>query len=427
MRRLLFMIALGLALPAHAQVIAVTHARILSVGRAGTIESGTLIVEDGRIVYVGPDKAPPTDATVIDGTGKVLTPGLVEADTPLGLSDLIDLEGMDSRQTASADVTVSYDVRHGIDPAAPTIVEARAQGVTRAIVTPQVGQRPAGAGSVFAGRAAAIELGSGTNLLVKSDVAVVMDAGEAGAVEAGGGRGAAIVKLEALLAEARLYSQKKPAYDEGRLRILTLSDQDLRALVPIVEGKVPLLVRVSRAADIRTLLALARTQKVRIILSGAEEAWLVADEIAAAQVPVVLDFEINQPDRFETLNATYDNAAYLAKAGVLFAYKPAMARIDWLIRSPRFIAGRSVAHGVSYDAALAAITVNPARIFGLDGLFGSLEPGKDADFVIWDSDPFEYSTAVTAVYVKGIRQSLVTRADRLRERYVPGTTGAAPR
>lgn len=401
---------------AEASTWAIVHARILSSGEAGDVPSGTIVVRDGKIVYVGPDIEPPAGATVIDGTGKVVTPGLIETDTPLGLSDLIDYGPTDSTQTKSSSVAASYDVQFGLNPAVPTIAEARAEGVTGAMVTPVVGNREGDARSFFAGTAAAIHLGSGASLLVKPHIAVVMNAGEAGASQAGGGRGAQFVALAAMLSEARKFTRARGSFYATE-KPLSLSSQDLEVLGRVARGEIPLLVNVSRVADIRTWLAFAKGEKIRLILSGAEEAWLVADDIAMAGVPVVIDVEANQPLNFETLNASYANAAVLMKAGVLVAYKPAVARVAWPVRSPRFLAGRSVAHGVPYMSALAAITINPARIFGLGDRLGSLEPGKDADLVVWSGDPFEYSTGVEQVFIRGKSEPLTTRQAMLRERY----------
>ena len=177
------------------------------------------------------------------------------------------------------------------------------------------------------------------------------------------------------------------AYDRGATRTYGLPTFDLEALIPVVEGRTPLLIRVSRAADIRQALALAREENVRLILEDAQEAWLVADEIAAAKVPVLIDPQDDLPRSFELLGARLDNAARLQRAGVTIAIKG--SRNFNSLRPIRLNAGVAVAYGLSREEALRAITLNPARIWGIADRAGSLEVGKDADVVVWSGDPLE--------------------------------------
>jgi imidazolonepropionase-like amidohydrolase len=211
-----------------------------------------------------------------------------------------------------------------------------------------------------------------------------------------------------------------------RLAETGLSRSDVEALVPVVEGREPLLVEVDRASDILNILDVSERLRLKVILSGAAEGWMVADRIAAAGVPVVLDGEENQAFDFEGLNAAYENPAILQKAGVLIAFKPSVARIVFLIRTPRFIAGRAVRFGLTREDALAAVTINPARIFGFDDRFGSIAPGKDADLVLWSGDPLETTTVARAVFVRGIEQPLTARNRALRDRYIGTVLPARP-
>ncbi len=165
-------------------------------------------------------------------------------------------------------------------------------------------------------------------------------------------------------------------------------------------------MEVDRAPDIHNILTLAREQNVKIILSGAAEAWMLAEEIAAANVPVVLDAEENQAFTFESLNATHENARILHDAGVLIAFKPSVARIVFLIRTPRFIAGRTARFGLSPHDALAAITINPARIFGFADRFGSIRAGQGRGPGALGGDPLETTTVARMVMIRGVEQSL---------------------
>lgn len=253
-----------------------------------------------------------------------------------------------------------------------------------------------------------------------------MEGGSSGAELVGGGQGAQLALLRQALIDTREFARNTAAYDAGRMRKLLLSRGDLQALVPVAEGREPLLIEVNRASDIHALVRLAQKERLRLILSGASEAWLVADEIAAAHIPVILNADENEAMTFENLNASYENAAILQRAGVLVAYKPSVARIEFMVRTPRFVAGRTVRYGMKHDQALAAITINPARIFGLDDRFGSIEPGKDADLVVWSGDPLETTTVAERVLIRGEEQAMTSRSRELRDRYIGTIRTRAP-
>ena len=245
---------------------------------------------------------------------------------------------------------------------------------------------------------------------------MVLVMGEDGARIAGGSRAAEFVLLRAMLDDVRAYARSRADYDLGRNRPYNLSREDLEALIPVVQGREPLIVTVHRAADIRQVLKLARDENLKIILEGAEEAWSVAAEIAAAHVPVLLNGAADLPAGFDMIGATLENAGRLNAAGVVVALEnPPLFSGG---RTPRIDAGRAVAHGLPFSAALASITINPAQIFGLADRIGSLAPGKDADLVIWSGDPLEPLSAPTAVIIKGVEQPLRDRDLDLRDRYL---------
>jgi imidazolonepropionase-like amidohydrolase len=205
------------------------------------------------------------------------------------------------------------------------------------------------------------------------------------------------------------------AYEKNQTRALAVSKADLEALIPVVEGKMPVLITVNRASDIRLALKLAQDEKIRVILDGVDEGWLAAKEIAAAHVPVIVNPTDDLPENFERLAARMDNAAKLNAAGVevIVASPPDGYRV----RELRYLAGDAVAYGLPWDAALKAVTINPARAFGVGDATGSLEHGKDADLVVWSGDPFEPLSQPTAVYIKGEAQPLTSRQLELRDRY----------
>jgi imidazolonepropionase-like amidohydrolase len=433
--------AAALASPALAQELtAITGGRVLT--GTSVIENGTVVIQNGRIVSVGV-MAPPATARIIDATGKVVAPGFVAVDSGLGGSEISSVGGSDDLRNGANTISASFDVSYGLDPWSFTLPVARLGGITRAIVVPN---HPGGGGgghshddsdfagvgdggfqspSLFAGQAAIIHLAEGTDILVKPRVAMVAPFGEAGAGVAGGARGAEFVQFKETLAEVRLYARNRAAYDRAALRDLSLSRADLEALIPVANGDMPLIVTVRRAADIQQVLRLAREEGVKIILDGAEEGWLVAGQIAAAGVPVLLNPISNLPGNLETRATRMQNAAVLDAAGVTIAIKGNEGSIH-RARETRYNAGNAVSHGLSYESAIEAITVNPARIFGMAGQFGELRPGAAADVVVWSGDPLEPLSQAETIFVNGQEQAPVSRQFLLRDRYARGGEGAMP-
>ena len=190
----------------------------------------------------------------------------------------------------------------------------------------------------------------------------------------------------------------------------------------MLAGATPLVIQADRVSDLREAIALARDEKVRVVILGGAEAWSVAAELAAARIPVILDPQADMPQTFDQIGARYDNAALLARAGVTIAFSVSGNGVYLSYdvgEAMRWGAGLSVANGLPYDRALAAITRGPAAIFGFPGGAGTLAAGADGDVVIWDGDPLEPASAPVAVYVAGEAVSLVTRQTLLRDRYAP--------
>ncbi len=415
---------------ALAQTVAITNGRILT--GTGTIDRGTVIIRDGRIAAVGPAVSVPAGAEVIDAAGGVIAPGFVAVDSGLGGVEVSALQDTNDLRQSSNSLSAAFDLSWGLDPDSFTLPVARLGGITRAIVVPQhpgssgghvheddtagVGEGGLHSPGLFAGQAAAIHLAEGTDILVQPRIAMVAPFGDAGAGVAGGARGAEFTLFREILREVRLYAANRAAYDRGNLRDLMLSRADLEALIPMAQGRMPLIISVHRAADIRNVLRLAQEEGLDIILDGAEEGWRVADEIAAAGVPVLINPLANLPQSFEVRGATMENAARLHAAGVVIAIKGNEGSVH-RARETRYNAGNAVAHGLPYEAAIAAITVNPARIFGLESRFGGLRTGAAADVVVWSGDPLEPLSQPTAIFIEGRRQPLGSRALELRDRY----------
>jgi imidazolonepropionase-like amidohydrolase len=398
----------GAAATASGQTVAITGARVLT-GTAATIENGTVLLRDGRIVAVGRDVPIPAGATVIDGHGKVVTPGLINSYTTIGVVEIEAVDETNDAASSNDQITAAFDVRYGLNPSSTLIPIERDGGVTGAVVAP--GARA----SIIAGMGALIHLAGGTadSMIDRSPVAMFGILNEGAAERTGGARGTAVLRLRELLEDVKVYAANPAAYETRDRRDLSLSRLDLEAMVPVVQGRLPLVLAVDRAPDILNALSLAKEFKLRLILSGAAEGWRVAGAIRAAGVPVIMNPLTDIPF-YDDLAATLENAARLQKAGVTVAFATFDAHNA---RNLRFLAGNAVANGMPYDAALAAITSVPARIWGADSMIGALAPGRRADLVVWSGDPFELLTRAEHVFIGGRELPPDNRQRQLLARY----------
>ncbi|MEJ2218685.1 MAG: amidohydrolase family protein, partial [Gemmatimonadota bacterium] len=394
---------------AAAQTVVITNARIYPVA-GSMIERGSVLIRDGRIAAVGPDVQVPQGARVIDGSGKVVTPGLLDSNSQIGLVEIGAYPNTNDTRTADDRITAAFDPADGLNPRSTVIPVTRIEGITRAIVAPSA------AGSIIAGQGLLIDLapGSAKDMVEKDPVAMFAVLGEGGSARVGGTRGAASLRLREILEDARDYAANTTAYQRNQRRDYSVSRLDLEALVPVVQGKLPLAIQANRASDIRTAIRLSRKYDFKLILVGAAEGWLVADEIARAGVPVIMDPMTDIP-QFADLAATLENAGRMSRAGVDVIFASFTAHNA---RNLKQEAGNAVANGMPFDAALRAVTLAPAKLWGIDDRYGSLEPGKDADVVVWDGDPFDVLTNVEHVFIKGREVPITSRQLELAKRYM---------
>jgi imidazolonepropionase-like amidohydrolase len=396
-----------------AQTIAITGGTVYPVS-GPAIEHGTVLIRDGRIAAVGSDVPIPADAQRIDATGKIVTPGLVNAATELGI---VDIGAVAQTRNISArgqnGIAAAFSVWDGLNPVSVLIPPAREAGITSVVIAPR--------GGLLSGQAAVLHLvdGSAADLVMKSPVAMVGQIGNAQAIGAQS-RGELLMRLREVLDDARAYARRKADYERAQTRQFAASRLDLEALGPVLEGRLPLWIEADRASDIESALKLAKDYNLKLVLSGAAEAWMVADKIAAAHVPVLTGAMNNIPMSFSSLGTRQENAGLLRRAGVTVAIIGNAGGGDeeaFNVRNVRFEAGNAVAYGMSRDDALRAITLTPAEIFGVADRVGSLQPGKDADVVVWSGDPFEFATEPEHVFVRGRESRAPTRQDLLEERY----------
>lgn len=393
-----------------ADVIAIKDATIHSMGSGGTLENATLIIEDGEITAIGTGVEVPAGATVIDGSGKVVTPGIFDTVSTLGVREVgavdetVDFE-------ASASSGPAFKVVDGFNPRSSQLVANRIEGVTRGFLIP----RPNDEGHILAGTGSVVHFGDGGDYVVNEDAAVIAYLGERGAELSGGARGHALQELRAALSDAEDYRDDRDGYDSGSLRELSLGKDDLEALQGVIRGTMPLIAVVNRASDIEAVLKLASEFALDLVIYGGAEGWMVADKIAEAEVSVVLNPLQNLPNRFETLNSTFENAVRLHNAGVNIAFTHPDAHNP---RNLTQLAGNAVAHGLPWDIALRAITVNPSNLFGGASDCCDIEPGNKADLVVWPGDPLEVTTFAEHVFIDGRAIEMKSRQTLLRDRYL---------
>ncbi|MBV9992962.1 MAG: amidohydrolase family protein [Alphaproteobacteria bacterium] len=389
----------------------IKHARVYTVGAAGTLPDGDVLIRNGKIEQVGQNLPVTPETKVIDAKGKPVTPGLMASWTQLGILE-IDLvsEGNDTTPNTAFE-GAAFDVADAVNPSSSLIPVARIRGVTRSLTT------PGDCGDVFCGTSAVIDLGNGPDLIDKRQAGVLAVLEPVGGTGQKNSRPDLWTKFRETLDDAREYWAQRGGYHRpGGSRDQRSNRVDLDALGPVIQGREPLLVHVERASTIRQVVQYAQGNKIKLIILGGAEAWRVAGDLAAAHVPVVIDNNKNLPANFAELGSTLKNAARLDAAGVSVIFMPQFGAASHYARTITQIAGNAVANGMNWEHALAAITKNPAQALGIDG-YGTLEPGKDGDVVIWDGDPLDVTSAPTAVFIKGVQMPRTSRQTELRDRY----------
>lgn len=388
-----------------AQTIAITGGTIHTVD-GPPIERGTVLVRDGRIAAVGAELEIPAGARRIDARGQVVTPGLFDVGSRLGLTEVGAVgDTRDYFLNEGDPIRAAFDVVDGINPNSSLIPANRLQGVTTALTSPS--------GGLIAGSAAVIDLaGSSVNEMLARPRAAMLASFDAG--DAGGARGGVSLRLREVLDDARFWRDNRGAFDRGASRVLAASRLDLEALQPVLDGEMPLVVDVDRASDIAAVLRIADDYDLDLVVRGGAEAWMVADELAAADVPVIVNPLNNRPSSFARLGARFDNAAILADAGIRVMLTPFETHragdIAWE-------AGNAVRAGLGWNAALRAVTLTPAEVFGVGEDYGSLTVGKIANLVVWTGDPLELSSRPVQVMIRGEIVPGTSRQRELFDRY----------
>ncbi|MGO9835436.1 MAG: amidohydrolase family protein [Polyangiaceae bacterium] len=396
----------GVALADEPPAIAIVHGRVYIPGDHPPLADATVVLASGKVHSVGPDIPIPPGARVIDARGKTVTPGFIDADTDVGAVD-VELESPSNDATVRGLMTPALRMVDGYNPRSALIPIARTGGVTSVVVAPRSG--------VLGGQAAFVDLAGDTlsTAIVRPALAQYAHLDEETAEASTGTRSGLWLLVREALDDARFYGAHKAQYDANGTRPLSLHRAALEALLPVLRGEQPLVVTAHRASDIESALRLADELKLKLVLEGASEAWMLADDLARRKVPVIIDPLQDLPTHFDRLHSRSDNAALLERAGVIVViatFSAHQCRLLWQH------AGNAVRLGMDHDAAVRAVTEAPAAAFGLKG-YGVLEPGAIANVVVWSGDPFQTNSRAEHVFIRGHEQSLETRQSLLLGRY----------
>ncbi|WP_372859068.1 amidohydrolase family protein [Pseudoalteromonas sp.] len=377
-----------------AESLAIINATLHTSSDQGVIEGASIVMNDGKITAINPSDVKADK--VIDAKGQIVTPGFIASVNQLGLVEVGAVAG--SRDAGEEKAGIDFDASLAFNPRSSLIPYARKGGITRDLITPYGGD------SIFAGLASVVDLSGSFESVNKKQAALVVHLGE----RSKGSRAFTLQTLIKKLDEHQTKASKEAKKDDAKP-----SAEDT-IMAKVLKGDMPVLISVSRAADIVELIKVKQQFGINIVLNGVQDAVVVKDRIAKAGIPVIISAMDNLPGSFDSLNASLNNAGMLEKAGVkvlLTVGGDASHNVYQL----RYDAGNAVSYGMSQQGALKAMTSNVADVFGINA--GSLEVGKAADVVMWSNDPFELSSHVNKMFINGVEVSTESRQDKLRERY----------
>ena len=345
----------------HGETLAVVRARAWpmtakTTGAQGYIDNATIVIRDGRYESVAAGAAPPAGARIIDAGGKIVTPGLMNANTHLGLIEVSSLQETRDYSVSSGPLGAAFDVQYGLNPNSVLLPNVLADGLTRAVTSPE-----GAADAAFLGMGSVLRIVPGGDILDRAKAALYASIGGHVSAQGGGSRSAQWQLLRNALNEAKLY---KPVEGVGVPRDQLQNRLNIVALHAMLATNMPLVMQVSRESDVRQAVSLAEDYHLRLIILGGAEAWRCAELLAAHHVSVVIDPEADLPWTFDELGSRADSAAILYRAGVTIAFNVSGNTI-YLSHNAgvavREAAGIAVANGLPWSAALQALTLAENR------------------------------------------------------------------
>jgi len=390
--------------------VLIKNATVHTASSAGVLEHTDVLISDGKIAELGHDIEAPAGAEVIDADGKPVTPGLFGGFSHLGIEEIGLEPTVDDYSLKLGSMRPEFDVTPAFNPESVVLGVARVGGITFAVIsaTAEPGGKGAPGGTIIAGQGSVAQL---DGVIVPKSRALFVDVGGDASALSGGSRAAEYMLLDQAISEVR--SPKSLLPNDQRL----LTPAGRQTLQEYLDGHGLVVFDADRASDIRQIIALVKREKLHAVIKGGSEAWRVAPELAAAHIPVVLNPLQDLPETFDIVGATLENAAKLHRAGVKIAFSLDDPQ-PHNIRKVRQTAGIAVAHGLPWEAALAALTSNPAEIFGVANRNGTIARGHPADLVLWSGDPLEVTSLAQRVFIEGQSQSMQSRQTLLRDRYL---------
>jgi len=391
---------------------AIIHAKAILIPGQPAVEDANILIENGKIKSAGTAVSIPSGMRTIDAKGRLVTPGLMNSASQLALVETGTEDTTDAAVTSGL-YGASFDVQYALNPNSTLLPVARADGLTRVMIMPT-----ASTGAPFNGLGAVLRLSEGESIVDLAKASVVAEVGGMVVPKSGGSRSAQWMLIRSALDTAREPQDKtnKPTLPGTT----ALSRLNVAALRPVLDRKIPLALIAHRESDLRQGAALADDYNIRIVLVGAEEAWRCAPLLASHKIAVVLDPYASSPATYDQIGARLDNAAILNRAGVLLSFKAAFVHVSYNAGiAIREGAGIAVANGLPWPEAIKALTTNAAETWGIGAHYGTLEPGKEADVVLWNGDPLEPRNAPDMMFIQGKPVSLETRQTELEKRYNP--------
>jgi len=387
----------------------------------GDLDNTIVIIKEGKIAAIGRDVAIPGNAVIVKSAGQHLYPGMIDADTVLGLTEIGSVAGsVDVSETGKINPNVHVEM--AVNPESELIPVTRANGITHVLVAPR--------GGTIAGTSALIRLDGWTweDLTAGAPLTMAINyPAYARAVRRRGGFGpqpseeeqkkrreADLKELKATVEAARGYALLKAAGSASMK-----PDTVLEAMLPVLDGKVPVMVYATEIRQIKDAIAWARQEGLRMILAGGGDAWRVADQLKAADIPVVIGPVLSDGfRRDEAYDTAYSLPEKLRQAGVRFCISNGGGGFGASnTRNLPYQAGMAAAFGLPRDVALKAVTLYPAQILGFGDRLGSIEVGKSASLILTDGDPLEIRTRVLRVFIDGREADLGNKHQRLYDKY----------
>jgi imidazolonepropionase-like amidohydrolase len=401
--------------PPQTKPVAIKGATIHPVS-GPDIPAGTIVFENGKITAIGADAAVPAGAEVIDASGKHVYPGLINANTVLGLVEIGAVRATVDVEEAGA---INPNVRSitSVNPDSELIPVARAAGVLTALSVPE--------GGIISGQSAVLRLEGWTpeEMTVLSPAAMHLRWPNLTVDRRPRARKSVKdqqKEIEKAQKQIRDAFQIARAYWQSRKNPGADFKTDLRweALMPVFDGKLPLFVHASSLAQIQAALAWAKEMQLKIVLVDGDDAWRVAAQLKESDVPVILGPATSLPPRRDDdYDSAWSSAAKLQQAGVRFCIASSGRSAETNERNVGYEAGLAAGYGLPKEEALKAVTLYPAQILGIADRLGSLEPGKAATLIVTNGDPLDFPTQIEAAFVDGRKIDLSNRQTRLRDKY----------